>query len=232
MVSSVHLSVLLGIILLSCRPIQSRKNKGVNSNTLSRIQNFFRRNYSNNGQYAVAINVPRWQCQSGFVPETNNFLTHDPSAAVKPFTRRDSMNVYNEGNQLIAAGVHKDAHSEYLLMYPQPGSTTSPLTDLLNHKSNRCVIFYTLLSPCIDRCINNDIIAGLDELKAYQGIKAFVFTHIYKKDKADPTKLGTELKKIADRVSLYRCFTGRNTGCVLCGKPGSNTAVNNQCLTE
>lgn len=192
----------------------------------------FLTSYFNNGQYAVAINVPQWQCQSGFFPETNNFLTHDPSATVKPFTQRDSMNVYRN-RQLIAAGFRNDAHSEYLLMYPEFGSTmpNSPLTDLLNHNSNGCVIFYTLNSPCIARCLNDnirprrDIIPGLGQLNAYQGIKAFVFTHVYRPD-LNNNNLRNELQKIADRVPLYRC----NNGCILCGRPGSNIPVIDECL--
>ncbi|XP_073674410.1 uncharacterized protein [Garra rufa] len=210
-VFAARLRVLLGIILLSC--IQSVVNENVDINTLSRIQRFFHNNYEN-GQYGVAINVPKEQCQSGFKPSTNNFLLKDKSENVKPFIQPDSKYVYR-GTELIAAGRHKEAHSEYLLMNPPK---TSALSNLLNKKKDGCVVFYTLLSPCVDKCLNSDVvIEGLKELKAYQGIKAFAYTHIYENDQNNKD-LHTKLKKISDRVPLYRC---NQQGCIFCAGPGS-----------
>jgi len=191
----------------------------------------FLTSYFNGDQYAVAINVPKQQCQSEFYPNTRNFLIDDRSEEVKPHTGKN-MSVYT-GKQLIAAGVDKidDKHSEYLLMYPL---NNSHLTNLLNTKKDGCVVLYTFLSPCIARCLNNnisprrDIIRGLDQLGAYQGIKAFVFTHIYYADKTNPN-LRHELKKIADRVPLYYC---NENGCILCGQPGSNVPVIDECLRD
>lgn len=108
----------------------------------------------------------------------------------------------------------------------------SPMTDLMNKNKDGCVIFYTFYSPCINTCLNSNhrrnIIQSLEELKAYQGIKAFVYNNIFGNDKNN-RNLGTKLREIASRVPLYRCT---RDGCVLCGQPGPNTAVNNQCLTN
>ncbi|XP_016364501.1 uncharacterized protein LOC107705624 [Sinocyclocheilus rhinocerous] len=208
-VFTAHLRFLLGIILLSC--IQSVVNENVDINTLARIVKFFRKRYVFVGQYAVAINVPKEQCQSGFNPSESTFLKNDKSEKVKPYIKPDSKVVY-KGTELIAAGRHKDAHSEYLLMNPP---NKSPLTHLMNKKKDGCVIFYTLNSPCIDKCLNSDIIIkGLNELKAYQGIKAFVYTYIFKNDQ-NHKNLQKELKKIAQRVPLYRC---NKEGCNSCGE--------------
>ncbi|ROL43553.1 hypothetical protein DPX16_13484 [Anabarilius grahami] len=181
--------------------------------------------FYNNGQYAVAINVPQWQCQSGFTPKTSNFLTHDPPATVRLNTRPNSMNVYR-GTEVIAAGFHINAHSEHLLMHP---TNNSPLTHLMNGM-NRCVVFYTLNSPCLNRCLNNNnlnnILQSLVELNAYQGIKAFVYTSIYTYDQNSPG-LRNGLQQIANRVPLYRCD---RDNCILCGRPGSNIPVLEQCL--
>ncbi len=105
----------------------------------------------------------------------------------------------------------------------------SPLTELMNRRNDGCVVFYTLNSPCINRCLNNNnhnknIIPGLDRLSAYQGIKAFVYTYIYRHDQNKPN-LRQKLQMIANRVPLYRC---NQQGCILCGGPGGR--VIDQCL--
>ncbi|XP_068069908.2 uncharacterized protein [Danio rerio] len=206
MVFAVLSRLLLGIVLLS--DVQSVANEEVDINTLARIQRFFNFNYATGSQYAVAINVPMEQCQSG--PSTANFLENDKSEDVKPYIKRDSMEVY-QGTELIAAGVHKDAHSEHLLMNPP---NDSPLTHLLNNSNNGCVVFYTLNTPCVGKCLNSDVVlSGLRELQNYQGMKAFVYTYIYNKDQNNGN-LRNALQKIANRVPLYRC--GRN-GCIYCG---------------
>ncbi|XP_051719353.1 uncharacterized protein si:dkey-96g2.1 isoform X2 [Ctenopharyngodon idella] len=227
MVFNVPLRVLLlGIVLLSC--IQSVVNQNVDRETLSRIQGYFRNNFYNNGQYAVAINVPQQQCQRGFSPTRFNFLTHDPSATVRLNTVPNSMNVYR-GRQVIAAGFHTNAHSEHLLMNP---TNNSPLTNLMNTNRDGCVVFYTLNSPCLNRCLNNNninnILQSLVELNAYNGIKAFVYTSIYTYDQ-NSRGLRNGLQQIANRVPLYRCDRG---SCILCGRPGSNIQVIDQCLIK
>lgn len=137
-------------------------------------------------------------------------------------------NLIYEGTELIVATFSKDRHSEDLLMNP---AKKSPLTNLLTKKGlDGCVVFYTLLSPCIDKCLsnnNNNILPGLDELKVHTGIKAFAFTHIYSPDQ-DKNDLRAELGKVAERVPLYRCFYK----CILCGKPGSTTPIKEVCTWE
>lgn len=179
---------------------------------------------SSHGQYAVAINVPKNQCREDFYPSKKNFLVNDQSDQVKPI----SDHVYR-GQEIITAGHSNNKHSEYLLMHPP---NHSPLTDLMNRRNDGCVVFYTLNSPCIARCLNNshtdNIIQGLNKLRAYKGIKAFAYTYIYKNDQKNPN-LRQKLEIIADRVPLYRCT---KQGCILCKEPGSNRRVKKQCLTK
>lgn len=200
---------------------------------------FFR--YQDIGQYAAAINVPANQCDQNFQPSNNNFLTSDPSESdpsesdpsknVRNVITRDKDPVYR-GTELIAAGVQKEpnpAHSEYLLLNPV---NNSPLTYLLNKKKDACVVFYTLNSPCVNTCLTgrHNIIPGIDKLKNYQGIKAFAFKNIWIHDQGEQNKekLKENLKKIADRVPLYRC---RNNACTLCGRPNSNEGIKEECLS-
>ncbi len=189
------------------------------------VHNFFFFRYQNShGQYAVAINVPKKQCQLHFDPFKKKFLVNDQSDQVIP----NSPKVYR-GQEIITAGHSNAKHSEDLLMNPP---NNSPLTELMNKRKDGCVVFYTLISPCINRCLNNNhnknIIQGLNKLRAYQGIKAFVYTYIYTNDQNN-TNLSEKLQMIANLVPLYRC---KQNDCILCGEPGTNTRVIDQCLTK
>ncbi|KAA0701742.1 hypothetical protein E1301_Tti023108 [Triplophysa tibetana] len=154
--------------------------------------------YEQGGQFALAINVPKEQCKEGY--DESSFLKDYKGDEVKAKIGKDNNNIYN-GKDLIAAGTTKDEHSEFLLM--ARNGEESALESLLKNREDGCVIFYTLLSPCIDGCLKNEnIISGLQKLKEHTGIKAFVFTHIYVNDK-DKENLKDELTKIADYVPLY-----------------------------
>lgn len=85
---------------------------------------------------------------------------------------------------------------------------------------------FSLYTRCLNNNDNDNIIQGLKELSAYQGIKAFVYTYIYSYDQKNPN-LRQKLQMIADRVPLYRCT---KQGCILCGEPGTNRRVINRCL--
>lgn len=215
MVFAVLSRVLLGVVLLS--DIQSVSNEEVDINTLARIRRYFHLNYALSMQYA--INVPKEQCRRGFIPSSFNFMTNDMSRDVRPYLQHDSKEVY-QGTELTAAVARRDALYEHLLMNPP---NKSPLTHLLNKRNDGCVVFYTsLLSPCVDKCLNSSVIlAGLQELQNYQGMKAFVYSRIHKVDQ-NYQNLRNELKKIADRVPLYNCL---GHGCIFCG---SN--VRSRCL--
>ncbi|XP_056329943.1 uncharacterized protein LOC130241961 [Danio aesculapii] len=207
MVFAVLSRVLLGIVLLS--DIQSVSNEEVDINTLASIRRYLTLNYGVSVQYA--INVPKEQCRRGFIPSSFNFLTTDMSSDVKPYFQHESKEVY-QGTELTAAVVRRDALYEHLLMNPP---NNSPLTHLLNKRNDGCVVFYTYrFSPCVDGCLNSSVItAGLQELQNYQGMKAFVYTHIHKEDQ-NYQNLLNEMKKIADRVPLYQC---RGRSCMPCG---------------
>ncbi|XP_051535227.1 uncharacterized protein LOC127429909 [Myxocyprinus asiaticus] len=204
---------------------ESVKGETVDINTLGRIHTFFHENYEI-GQYAVAINVPKEQCQANFSPSKKNFLKDDKGENVKNIIKNDINPVY-KGTELIAAGVQRNpytAHSEFLLL-------SSPLTYLLNKGKDRCVVFYTLNSPCINTCLSGkyNIKPGVDKLQSYQGMKAFVFTNIWTHDQDRKKVLKEKLKLIADSVPLFRCKNKRS--CVLCGKPGSKE-INEMCLNN
>ncbi|XP_052437494.1 uncharacterized protein LOC127976943 [Carassius gibelio] len=208
---------------------QSVECEPVDINTLHEITRFFHQNYEI-GQYAVAINVPKKQCKKGFKPSTSrDFLREDRNVDVRKIISADKNPVY-EGKELIAAGVQttpNPAHSEFLLMNPPDDS---PLTRLLNKRKNGCVVFYTLNSPCMKTCLNDrgkfNIIGGLNKLKNYGGIKAFVFKNIWHHDRNRTNELREKFQMIASHIPLYRC---EPENCTLCG---SNTQIKGACLTN
>ncbi|XP_051966457.1 uncharacterized protein LOC127632034 [Xyrauchen texanus] len=220
------------ILVLFLLPLctESVKGETVNIDTLGRIKTFLHENYEI-GQYAAAINVPKEQCQVNFSPSTDTFLKDDKGENVKNIIKGDEYPVY-KGEELIAAGVQNNpnpAHSEFLLLNPPDDNTESPLKYLMNKGTDRCVVFYTLNSPCIQTCLRGkyNIIPGVNKLKRYKGMKAFVFTNIWTNDQGRTEVLREKLKLIADRVPLYRCKV--NNPCVLCGEPGS-TEIDEMCL--
>uniref|UniRef100_A0A8C2D6N1 Uncharacterized protein n=1 Tax=Cyprinus carpio TaxID=7962 RepID=A0A8C2D6N1_CYPCA len=232
---------LSGLLLLFLLPDWTEGIAGdtVDINTLARIINFVEKNYkrvdNKDGhprQYAVAINVPKDQCQQNFNPAPDNFLRISQENAMdvqKAFA--DETNALYQGAELIAAGTRKkkkyNMHSESLLLNP---ADNSPMTNLLNRRRDGCSVFYTFESPCVNTCLDENgkhsILKALENWKEHSGIKAFVFKNFWK---FDPKKedLQTKFKQIVAHVPLYRCVS--ETQCYACKGEG-NTAIDAQCL--
>ncbi|XP_016396901.1 uncharacterized protein LOC107730558, partial [Sinocyclocheilus rhinocerous] len=178
----------------------------------AKITRFFHQNYEI-GQYAVAINVPKTQCENGFIPSTfPDFLKEDKNVNVKNIISADERPVY-EGKELIAAGVQKTpntAHSEFLLMNPPDNS---PLTNLLNKRKDGCVGFLHLKLSLYEHLSvgSTRLQEGLINEKHTRGIKAFVFKNIWKQDQNRQDELREKLKVIASRIPLYRCKSNKCT---------------------
>ncbi|KAF4104410.1 hypothetical protein G5714_015397 [Onychostoma macrolepis] len=230
---------LSGFLLLFLLPDWTESVDTVDINTLTHIINFFEQNYKRvdeDGyprQYAVAINVPKHQCQQNFSPAQNNFLTQEDALNVRNAIT-DDINALYQGVELIAAGTRKVAirrhtynmHSESLLLNP---ADNSPMTNLLNKRKDGCSVFYTFDSPCVESCLNvtrnHNIIEALRKWKEHDGIKAFVFMNIWKNDLGKD--LQNEFKKIAAHVPLYRCVS--ETECYACNGE-RNTPIDARCL--
>lgn len=184
-------------------------------------------------QYAVAINVPKEQCQQNFNPTTGNFLTQENAKNVKNAISDDTNALY-QGAELIAAGTRKvknkkyNMHSESLLLNP---ADNSPMTNLLNkRKEDGCSVFYTFDSPCVQSCLNltreHNILKALGKWKEHKGIKAFVFKNFWKNDRTYED-LQSKFKQIVANVPLYRCVSENE--CYACGGEG-NTPIDQHCL--
>ncbi|CAM4550428.1 unnamed protein product [Leuciscus chuanchicus] len=186
-------------------------------------------------QYAIAIDVPKEQCQQNFFPEKNNFLPQENAAIVKNAINDDSNALY-QGSELIAAGTRKvviskkkqyNIHSESLLLNP---ADNSPMSKLLNKKKeDSCSILYTLNSPCVNMCLDatgsHNIINALEKWKEHDGIKALVFKDFYKLD--TEKDLQAKFKQIVAHVPLFRCVSENE--CYACKGEG-NTPIDARCL--
>uniref|UniRef100_A0A8C1XKY0 Uncharacterized protein n=1 Tax=Cyprinus carpio TaxID=7962 RepID=A0A8C1XKY0_CYPCA len=235
---------LSGLLLLFLLPDWTEGIGGdtVDINSLARIIHFVEKNYKrvdtdgHPRQYAVAINVPKHQCQQNFNPAPDNFLTQEDAMDVKNAIT-DETNALYQGAELIAAGTRKvviskkkqyNIHSESLLLNP---ADNSPMTNLLNRRKDSCSVFYTFESPCVDTCLDetgsHSILKALENWKEHSGIKAFVFKKFWKFDtEKDPQ---TEYKQIVAHVPLYRCES--ETQCYACKGEG-NTPIDAQCLPQ
>ncbi|XP_066499887.1 uncharacterized protein [Hoplias malabaricus] len=214
---TLSLVCLLGLV---CRSVEA---EDVDINTLARIIQFFDNNYRQVEkkdnieivrQYAAAINVPKEQCQSGFVPDQNNFLKKEEEATnVKNKIYDPNLALY-QGDELIAAGTLERTegkktykrHSESTLMNPPD---KSPMSTLLNKRKEGCVVFYTYNSPCVQTCIdingNYNILKMLETWGKREELKAFVFKDIWKFDTRKDLK--ENFKAITKYVPLYRCVS-------------------------
>nr|XP_055053366.1 uncharacterized protein LOC129438595 [Misgurnus anguillicaudatus] len=228
-----------GLLLIFLLPpcTQSLDTETVDIKTLAHIVNFFEQNYKrvdDDGhprQYATAINVPKAQCQAGFNPSQNNFLTQENANNVKNAIA-DGSNALYQGEQLIAAGTRQrkkyNIHSESILLNP---ANNSPMKKLLEKNKEDCSIFYTYNSPCFGTCLHKkgkyNILKALDFWSKQPGIKAFVFRHFWKFDKENHLIVNDKFKQIASRVPLYRCVS--ETVCYACKGEG-DAPIDNHCL--
>lgn len=190
----------------------------------------------NERQYATAINVPTNQCEAGFRPSHDNFLTHENADDVKTDISNEQDPVY-QGTELIAAGLKKMGkyyiHSERLLLNPTPERPVTPMQNLLNKGVDSCTILYSFNSPCADICLNlknsYNVLKGLGTWSAHRSIKAFVFKQIWRIDAPRPDILRNALEKAASYAPLYRCVSDNE--CFSCGGR-NNVPIDERCLTN
>ncbi len=143
------------------------------------------------GQYAVAFRVERNNCQ-------------DPNYGGQGLITQQVKNTLQNNevyvsNNLIAAKANKNIqdHSEYRLK--------NYLKNVLNG-TNQCVVYFTVNSPCLDKCLKPgefSIRSNLKELEKYEGIKAFAFKKMWLNDTREDVI--RRLKGIASALPYYQC---------------------------
>ncbi|KTF82306.1 hypothetical protein cypCar_00028221 [Cyprinus carpio] len=166
--------------------------QNVHPKTLMNIVQNFENKLSGMGQYAVAFRVEKQKCQDSSYGG-QELITRQ----VKEKLQRNE--VYVSGDLIAArAEINDQDHSEYRLR--------NYLKNILNVK-NQCVVYFTVNSPCLDKCISESgkfsIRGNLKNVEKYEGIKAFAFKIVWKRDKiAEVTR---RLKEIAAALPYYHC---------------------------
>ncbi|KAK9961822.1 hypothetical protein ABG768_007222 [Culter alburnus] len=190
---------------------ESVEEEKVNLISLDRIIYFFEQNYTiktagDPEPYAVAINVPKNQCNGSFDP--SNFLTQENTTNVTDAIYNNDNHFY-EGTDLIAAGLRplKDIENSKINPVSYLLKSEAAFTKLLKRRNDSCVVIYSVYSPCKTMSGSYNITPELKNLKNHSGIKAFVFSKVYGVDKNDHkcSDFAQNCKEIVEHVPLYRC---------------------------
>ncbi|XP_048016781.1 uncharacterized protein LOC125248704 [Megalobrama amblycephala] len=183
---------------------ESVEEEKVNLTSLTKIIDFFKQNYTiktaegYSKPYAVAINVPKNQCNGSFDPST--FLTRENTTNVTDAIYNNSR--FYKGNELIAVGPRSLNDCK---INPVSELLTNGFEELLKRRNDSCVVFY---SVC---CIYINIEPALETLKNHSGIKAFVFSEVYGVDEnvhqcsMHIKYCAQNCKEIVKYVPFYRC---------------------------
>ncbi|XP_047676841.1 uncharacterized protein LOC125145937 [Tachysurus fulvidraco] len=212
----------LGFVLLFLLSTAS----GAEVTNLRNIIDHLNNTYGIDGQYALGINVLDTYCTSDGKLD-QNFLSQDGANKVQEGFN-STERIYN-GEELVGAlpklAKRVVMHSEYRLLR---GSDLSPMQNLLNKRKNRCTVFFTLNSPCVETCSTptgrHSIIPALNMFNSHNGPKAFVFRQIWHHD-VGKTEWKQNILEIEKRIPVYRCD---NSGCVRCV---TNDVVNTRCVS-
>ncbi|XP_047676663.1 uncharacterized protein LOC113637919 [Tachysurus fulvidraco] len=216
----------LGFVLLFLLSTAS----GAEVTNLKNIIDHLQNTYGVNGQYALGINVLNKYCTSDGQLD-QNFLSQDGANKVQEDMNSEE-HIY-KGKDLVGALPKPfgdqgfNIHSEYLLLR---GSDPSPMQNLLHERKNRCTVFFTLNSPCVETCSTpngpHSIISALNMFNSHKGPKAFVFRQIWHHD-VGKTKWKQNILEIEKRIPVYLC---ENDGeCVRCV---TNKGVNAKCVGQ
>ncbi|XP_033025976.1 uncharacterized protein LOC117058743 [Lacerta agilis] len=210
----------------------------IDPNNLREIINYIRR-YGLNIHYAVAVRLEEQYCSE----TSQHALTIPlPTGEMEDMKKKISdkqIGIYNPepiGNIVAARPKllkHRKEHAEWRLL---TGGQNSPVERILANKDRGCLIFFSKLSPCTDRCLNKadmkNIVQMVNPLfdRFPQDFKAFVFETVYEKDaKEEEKEAVVEAWKSIRNSPLFRCYND-NRGCIKCFD--NNQTADNPCLRD
>ncbi|XP_071995805.1 uncharacterized protein [Engystomops pustulosus] len=221
-------AILTSLSLLSCvltvTPLDQQQ--------VGRITNYIEQNIFKGlqEQYAYFVKFSTDECNKGLSAQAiSDALKEDKSAGIPEKVRKKE--IY-QGNLMVAASYVKekryDIHSESRLLNNLPGSTESPISNLLKKAPVAgCVVFFSLNSPCVQTCTDPkgkyNIIDKLNRvnLPAPQS-RAFAYSKVFERDKKRPEdEVWRNWEALNNKISLHRC-NGNN--CIKCFNNGVRDA--------
>lgn len=185
------------------------------------------------GQFAYAIKLTKAECDTLDNNVMTNVLLNDPVEDMKDAVVEGY--VYEGHRIAFAKALYIKPyweHAEYRLLVPDD-SGTSPVQRLLAKEPNSCVLFHSLLSPCLDYCLTPEgPFAFVKYLHDFDSIdnnyKAFSYTYVYKEDECRPTRdqVWNAWGQIRTQMPFFRC--DNRPQCIECFAGGQQSK--DQCL--
>ncbi|XP_033026927.1 uncharacterized protein LOC117059364 [Lacerta agilis] len=228
---------LLSVTFLLC--LTSGAFGSIDPNNLKAIIDYIREYGIANNHYAVAVRLDNRYCRS---PTRQNLETALPRNQMNQMrneiSRKNGMYNPQQIGDVVAARPNflerSVQHAEWRLL---TGDQNSPVERILANKDqNSCLIFFSQLSPCVNRCLNeNDmknIVRVVNPLfnRYNEDSRAFVFESIYRKDAVKEHEVVLGAWQRIQRAPLFRCYAG-NRACIQCFN--SNQPVSNSpCLAN
>ncbi|XP_053114870.1 uncharacterized protein LOC128328810 [Hemicordylus capensis] len=189
-----------------------------------------------NKHYAMAVRLDDNLCNAPTQADLKKALPKSVMDQMhKDIDKQNGIYVPKSIGNIVAARprIFQDTteHAEWRLLHEDQNS---PVTKMLKNKERKsCLIFFSKLSPCVDRCLNqNDmrnIVQWIKPLfaKLNQNLRAFVFETIYGKDSKKEAEVVVEAWKSIQDAPLFRC--DKNQACIKCF---NNNQLNPKCLNK
>nr|XP_020669003.1 uncharacterized protein LOC110089946 [Pogona vitticeps] len=180
--------------------------------------------YGVDSHYAVAVRLDPTYCKN---PTRSNLRRALPPRVMEDMNtalrRKDGLYNPNIGNIMAARpklSLPRE-HAEWRLL---AGGKASPIEKMLANKDqNSCLLFFSKLSPCVERCLNeNDarnIVRTINPIfnRYREDSRAFVFETVYGRDAEKEAKVVVDAWKLIQNAPLFRypfppakCFGNSN----------------------
>ncbi|CAI5790423.1 Hypothetical predicted protein [Podarcis lilfordi] len=228
---------LLSVTFLLC--LTSGAFGSIDPDKLKAIIDYIREYGIRTGHYAVAVRLDNTYCRN---PTRQNLETALPTNQMSEMRRAitEENGIYNppQIGDVVAARprslTYFAEHAEWRLLN---GGQNSPVERILANKDqNSCLIFFSKLSPCVGRCLNENNMRNIVQVvnplfnRFNEDARAFVFQFIYARDaeREDTVVLGAWQR--IQHAPLFRCYAGKRA-CIKCFNH-DQSHTNSPCLAN
>ncbi|XP_053216888.1 uncharacterized protein LOC128399441 [Podarcis raffonei] len=227
---------LLSVTFLLC--LTSGAFGSIDPDKLKAIIDYIREYGIPNNHYAVAVRLDNTYCRN---PTRQNLETALPTnqmtqmqTAIK---QENGMYDPDQIGDVVAARpktLKRSAeHAEWRLL---TGGQNSPVERILANKDqNSCLIFFSKLSPCVNRCLNENDMRNIVQMvnplfnRYNEDARAFVFETVYRRDTQKEKEVVVEAWERIQNSPLFRCYND-NRGCIQCFD--NNQKADSPCLLD